>query len=652
MMFSYKSFFNSVSRVLFTFLFLCPLFVFSQQSKPDSLQKLLAADKEDTSKIKHMNQLCWVYINTGQYAEGMKSADAAIILGKSIKFYKGLADSYNMLGNVYLGQGELRKAEQNFLMSMEIQKDRGDKKGMAAAYNNLALVYDYLGELGKALEYYSAAVKLNIATGNKNWLANNYNNIGSNYSAQGKTDEALENFIAAKKIKEEIGETKDYQYTNTISNIGNIYFYKKQYDKALGIYNSALIIRKEIKDEKGISDSYITIGSLFLEQAKVQQDPLKKETLYKKADENMKGGMAIKEEIGDLYGLSIALLNIGNLHMVQNKMDEAHMELQKGVAISLENDMHELTRDLYMSLAACDSATGKWKSAYEHQKLFKQFNDTLFNTENSKKIAEMNSRFETEKKEEQIVQLEKEKKRTWWFVCIFAMLVLVVLFFARRAYNNKKKVALFEASESNRKEVLLQEVHHRINNNLQIISSLLSLQAESVRDEKLYQYLKQSQNRIQSLSALHELLYQTDSPLKIGMKDYLEKVLDFHRVVLNALPAKVEVRMNVTEHKFATKLAVPIALIVNELVTNAIKYAFNEHTGGHVNIYLQPLDDQAGKWVLRIADSGKGLPEETGFRADSLGLRLVKIMTRQIKGTLEMKNDPGATFEIEFTLTA
>jgi two-component sensor histidine kinase len=222
------------------------------------------------------------------------------------------------------------------------------------------------------------------------------------------------------------------------------------------------------------------------------------------------------------------------------------------------------------------------------------------------------------------------------------------LFFAKRAFDNKKRVADFMASENERKEMLLQEVHHRINNNLQIISSLLTLQANSVGDERLNNYLMQSQNRIQSLSVLHELLYQNDSSLQININEYLNKVLEFHKDVLSTMSNKVDIKLNIADVSFPTKIAVPLALIVNELVTNSIKYAFNDTNDGLINIFLLPIENEKNKWKLSVSDSGKGLPMDTNFRKDSLGLRLVAIMVKQIKGDLIKSNTPGATFEIFF----
>jgi two-component system, sensor histidine kinase PdtaS len=262
----------------------------------------------------------------------------------------------------------------------------------------------------------------------------------------------------------------------------------------------------------------------------------------------------------------------------------------------------------------------------------------------------MNARFETEKSEEKIGLLEEEKHRTRLFFGIFIVLAAVGLFFAWRAYSNKKKVAEFMASENHRKEVLLEEVNHRINNNLQIISSLLSLQANSADDERLKDYLQQSQNRIQSLASLHELLFMNDSSLKINMRDYLEKVLVYHKDILSTLQGKVRLELNVANDQFPPQVAVPVALIVNELVTNSLKYAFADGKDGQLNVSLLHRSDHNENWLLCVSDSGKGLPADDKFRKDSLGLRLVNLMTKQMKGVLTKSNSPGATFEITFRL--
>jgi two-component system, sensor histidine kinase PdtaS len=644
--------FVGLPGILFLFLFCLPGYsLHAQESKIDSLTGLIKTDKEDTSKVKHLNQLSWSQKSIGLYKEALASLDQSLKLAQKENYKKGIADSYNLIGVVYLEQGDSKHALENYMLAMEIRKETGDAKGIAALYNNIGIVEQATGNYGKALENYKEAAKINKQTGNKNWLANNYNNIANAYAESGKNDEALENYLLAKKIKEEINEKSDPQYANIINNIGNSYFFKADFVKALEIFKDALKIREQINDKRGVGDSYLSIGSVFFEQAITEHDSARQQDLYAKTFENFSTGLKLKEKLGDLMGITVARLNMGSLYLKQKKTGMAHQEFLAGLAIAKENRMNDITMNLYQLLSQSDSLDGNWKGAYEYQRLHKQYSDSVYNEENSKKLAEMTTRFETEKKEAQINVLEEEKKRTRLFMIIFAILFIGILFLAKRAYDNKKKVAEFMSRENERKEVMIQEVHHRINNNLQIISSLLTLQAHSAGDEKLRAYLKQSQNRIQSLSSLHELLYQTDSPLEVNMVEYLNRVLDFHRDVLKTLPGRVELITNIADTNFGTKISVPLALIVNELVTNSIKYAFSDGADGKIEVTLAELGGGTEKWLLRVSDTGKGLPEDTGFRKDSLGLRLVTIMTKQIHGVLVRSNNPGATFEITFKLT-
>ena len=236
------------------------------------------------------------------------------------------------------------------------------------------------------------------------------------------------------------------------------------------------------------------------------------------------------------------------------------------------------------------------------------------------------------------------------FLGIVLLLLLVLLFFVRRAFSNKKRLADFLATEDQRKEILLQEVHHRINNNLQIISSLLILQANAAEDERLYEYLMQSQNRIQSLAVLHELMYDTGSPLEVDLQQYLDKILDFHRDVLATTRNGISIETHIQPLSLPTKLAVPLALIMNELVTNAIKYAFGDSAEGKISIGFAPEANDPYSWIMTVADNGIGMPPDSEKRKDSLGLKLVNLMTRQIKGQLTSENNGGAVFTMKFSL--
>lgn len=618
---------------------------FGQKNKIDSLNKLLSGSIEDTVRVRYLNMLSWSQKSIGEYDQSRESADRALVLSEKIGFRKGIADALNMKGVAWVEQGNYSRALEFYQRSLEISREINDKRGLASAYNNIALIHYNVGSFGKALENFELAVKLNKETGNKRWLANNYNNIGNVYADKKEEDLALENYLRAKKIKTAIEQTADPQFANIENNIGNIYFSKQQYVLAMDYFNNALKIRNRIGDKRGLATSGVSIGSVFLELMKSEKDSLKRDTLYKKALANFNDARALYLEIGDEFGNAFLALNFGSVYILNKNTQAARKELTVALEAFKEMNANDFSKDVCQLLSQCDSIDGNWKGAYEYHRLYKQFSDSIFSEENSRKLAEMTTLFETQKKEERIGQLESERNKTRLFIIVFLVLLVVLLVVGKRAYDNKKKIAEFMKTENERKEVLIQEVHHRINNNLQIISSLLTLQAGSANDEKLNEYLKESQNRIQSLSSLHELLYQADSPLKVNIREYFEKILDFHR---NVLPDNIILKTEIANVGFGTRTAVSLALIVNEVITNSLKHAFAGSQGGIISIVLQRAEGSEVNWLLRISDSGKGLPLKTEERRKSLGLRLVSIMTRQLGGDLKVYNNPGATFDVTF----
>jgi PAS domain S-box-containing protein len=200
------------------------------------------------------------------------------------------------------------------------------------------------------------------------------------------------------------------------------------------------------------------------------------------------------------------------------------------------------------------------------------------------------------------------------------------------------------------KETLLQEIHHRVKNNMIVISSLLKLQSNSIKDERLKTALMDSQNRVQSMSAIHEVLYQSDNLSSIDMNTYLSKLTE--AVAQNyTIGSKVSLLVETENILIGAKQASPIGLIVNELITNSFKYAFPENQEGEIKISLQKMEDQI---ELEYADNGIGIPE--GFdlqKADSLGLKLVKLLTEnQLDGSIDMENKNGTKFTIKFNIEA
>jgi PAS domain S-box-containing protein len=196
------------------------------------------------------------------------------------------------------------------------------------------------------------------------------------------------------------------------------------------------------------------------------------------------------------------------------------------------------------------------------------------------------------------------------------------------------------------KELLLREIHHRVKNNLQIIASLLTLQAETVRDPAALEVFMDSQNRIRAMALIHAKLYQSAD---LATVDFGAFVRDLGTILLRAYavnPSAIRLQVGAGRTELAIDTVIPCSLIVNELLTNAIKYAFPSGSAGVIAV---DLSQQEAEYTLRVADNGAGFPSSVDFRnTESLGLRLVVLLVDQLDGTFELNNEGGAEFTIRF----
>ncbi|MDM8554276.1 histidine kinase dimerization/phosphoacceptor domain -containing protein [Desulfococcaceae bacterium HSG7] len=195
------------------------------------------------------------------------------------------------------------------------------------------------------------------------------------------------------------------------------------------------------------------------------------------------------------------------------------------------------------------------------------------------------------------------------------------------------------------KEVLLKEIHHRVKNNMQVISSLLNLQANQIEDEHIHGLFKESQNRIRSMAFIHEKLYENSDLAQIEFEDYLYTLAS--NIFRSYLKTGIQFIIEAEDIFLDIKIAIPCGLLINELISNALKYAFPEGRTGNIYITMCPTDDN--DLVITVRDDGIGFPEGIDFRdTDSFGLQLVNMMTEQLSGTIELNSKEGTTFIITF----
>jgi len=196
------------------------------------------------------------------------------------------------------------------------------------------------------------------------------------------------------------------------------------------------------------------------------------------------------------------------------------------------------------------------------------------------------------------------------------------------------------------RETLLKEIHHRVKNNMQIISSLLSLQAEQATELETVELLNESQRRIKSMARIHEKLYRSGSLAEIDFGDYIESLIDELLQTYNIPLGTVTFTTDIENVRLSLDTAIPCGLIVNELMSNSLKHAFLDGRTGEVRIALQHAN---GAHTLTVADNGVGFPADLDFRTtDSLGMQLVVTLVNQLEGTIESNRENGTAFVISF----
>ena len=231
------------------------------------------------------------------------------------------------------------------------------------------------------------------------------------------------------------------------------------------------------------------------------------------------------------------------------------------------------------------------------------------------------------------------------------MLVLI-LAIAVIVYKSRQKLqkanAAIEKSLSE-KEVLLKEIHHRVKNNLQVVSSLLDLQSRGIDDEKALSTFMEGQNRVKAMALIHQKLYQNENLATIDFAEYADQLMnELATIYPTAGGVKTKISAN-GDARFDIDTAVPLGLILNELISNAYKYAFKENKG-ELSVSVTSLGE--GKHQLTVADSGEGLPADFDLtKARSLGLRLVRRLSKQLYGSAEYYYEQGSKFIITFTDT-
>lgn len=517
-----------------------------------------------------------------------------------------------LLTNKYLALFKLNRhdeALESLLKGLRIAESNQDEDNIRKIYRQLADVYEFKGEKEK---HYNALIT------SKSYLKNTQRkfDIANLDYALGKYHQQYDNFDSAIYYAQKSyemyasnGLTEDMG--NALSLMGNVEFRKENYQQALQYYEKAL-------------------ESLRTEQT--------------------------QSYAGFLFNIGYTYHKVGDFLKALGFLEKS-LEMRKKI-----NDISGI-KDSYQGLAEAYERRNDFKKAYEYFGLFYAYSDSLFNETKNKQLAQLEKQYETEKKDQEIAVLASEneiqslraqKQQTQIYLSIGGLILLIVLsgLFLRQSNIRKRNNHILEAKnkeiakQNAERELLLKEIHHRVKNNLQIISSLLSMQTRSMQDIKAKDAMKESQSRVKTMALIHEKLYQYDNLSKINMKEYMQQLSDFLTQTYRS-EKQIHVNIDAEDINLDMDMAIPLGLITNELLSNSLKYAFQDKEGGE--IYITFTEPEPGIYKLLVRDSGKGLDDNLDIEnTKSLGLKLVRTLTRQINGNLKISSNPGATFEIDF----
>lgn len=215
-----------------------------------------------------------------------------------------------------------------------------------------------------------------------------------------------------------------------------------------------------------------------------------------------------------------------------------------------------------------------------------------------------------------------------------------------RLYTSKMEIA----KQMNERETLLKEIHHRVKNNLQTVSSLLSLQSRSIEDPKMKSLIKSSQNRVISMAMVHEMLYMRNDLSKIEYESYVQELADYLIRSLKGADNHVKLNINISDIRLGIDTAIPLGLLINEAITNALKYGIKDDAEGEIIIELKKEKEQGADYVLNIGDNGVGFPETVNYKnTKSLGLKLIHNLARQLKGSISRDcSKKGTYYTVKF----
>jgi two-component sensor histidine kinase len=533
--------------------------------------------------------------------------------------FRQLHYTYNLLAVTNRLKGNYDKALHFALRTIESVRQTGDSTQQATFYGHLAFLYHELGQTGKSIEYYKVYFGLDH---------------------QGKFNfyffrEA--SFYVADLIKNNLTEEAGRFLVHFSKN----YPPSDQYSKAILT--------------KTYADYYNAVGQ------------------YSLADQYSRQMIDQEESLGKNNEITRDVrYSIGEFFFRKRQFGSAGTYFTKALDEALLNNSANTIKNIHLMLFKTDSSLGNYVQAINHLNQFRQLNDSIFTQTKIREAEDVQVKYETEKKEKDIKLLEQERNlqaiklskasvtRNWILGGAALLLVIMglLIYNARLKQISTRK----EAQQQNEikqqnislrhlvdeKEWLLKEIHHRVKNNLQLVMSLLSSQSAFIDNAPALAAIRDSQHRVHAMSLIHQKLYNSENLSSIDMSFYIRELTSYLRDSLNA-GQHIHFEYSIETLEMDVSQAIPLGLILNEAITNAIKYAFPDDRAGVISISLAACSDR--QLLLSVSDNGIGIPPDFSFnirKPGSLGMSLIEGLSADLQGKFMIQNNNGTAISISF----
>lgn len=619
-----------------------------QQSKIDSLRQVIKAySKNDTIKVQYLFEL-------GKEYEKNSLDSTEFIYEKALKVSKTInskifeAESYNRLGNFYYYRSNFKKTLQYWGKELKIYTEIENLPGIGQTLANIGAVYFGLADYPNALKYWQKAIIVEELNGNVKAMAIVYGNIGLIYASQENYIKALSYFEKALEANKSLGN-KNGVATN-YNNISGVYIEQKKYNKAMKYAKIAKKINEEIKNLYGVAINLGMIADLYLKKNEID----KSLTYYNQA-------LEINKKIGDKYYTALYLSHVASIYIQKKEYKTAIKYAEKSLKLASETGALINKKDSYYYLAKAYAETGNFKKAYYYKNLYIDVKDSIYNDEKSKAIAEMQVKYESEKKEKQILQhqselkaskIETQKQRYQrnMFVIAFGIAIILIIigliFYKQknmlnkllRKYQNEtiqKNKDLVEAIKTNNK--FFNILAHDLRNPINAITALSQIfidshlkSSEKEREEMIQAIFKSSSN---TNVLLEELLEWATA--KTGRVNYEPKQLSLEEIFKNTLASvwnnAVQKNINL-EHSFLGAGTVfadenMLNTVLRNLTSNAIKF-----TNRNGKVQLLAIEDDENT-IIKVIDNGIGISEKKQVKLFDISKKITTLGTENEKGT-------------------